>query len=95
MDYFRRLILWLRGLFHKTGLPSPDEKKLPPWRRKPSRLVKFYPGQHSYGFPNSPKRQPCWKCGKWVKRSDRSKTTATYECPLCNTVSILSLRGGG
>ncbi len=46
----------------------------------------------AYGLKkNSPKHQPCLKCGKRVKRVSQSETTATYYCPKCKIESTYSL----
>jgi hypothetical protein len=44
-------------------------------------------------FRNAPKRQPCFKCRRWVKRLTRTTKTAEYHCPKCRTVNVVSLRG--
>ena len=43
---------------------------------------------------NSPKRQPCLKCGKRVKRVSQDEWEATYYCRKCDLESKYSLRVG-
>ena len=43
---------------------------------------------------HSPKRQPCLKCDKWVKRVSQDEWEATYYCPKCKIESKYSLKEG-
>ena len=91
LGMLRRLLNMVRRLFKKDTPTSSDPvTPLPSYMRhdKPeSRYV-----QLRSVSANSPKHQPCDKCGSRVGRVRRTAKIVEYYCSKCNLVMVLSLR---
>lgn len=48
----------------------------------PANANMIHDGQQARGLINAPKRQPCPKCKRWVKRQERFVGLAMYACPM-------------
>jgi len=92
INWIRRLISWAKRPNNPDLWPEKTVEDLRPFMRHDKPEPRYV--ELRSVSANSPRRQPCEKCGRSLPRNKkkRSGSIVEYYCPSCNLVMMLSLR---
>lgn len=90
---------WFRRLFgHKREMivETPTTEVAPVRREREPKIWLPPRGRNVQtsrrDLPNAPKKQPCRSCGKWVRRTRKTRGLAFYWCNKCKVETVIKLR---